>query len=138
MILYVEMVVAVGLVYVASEFKAPAIPRDVPAVVRNGMAGFACVAGAVALFVRFVLLAKLLSADALGGITTTALGKLRTYYTVCYVLSEAVAITGFALRFLGVGRVEALPFFVGAAVLFVLCYPRVPMELASAVPSPPA
>ncbi|MBI4442438.1 MAG: hypothetical protein HY649_03565 [Acidobacteria bacterium] len=51
---------------------------------------------------------------------------LRTYYVICFALSEAVALYGFVLRILGVSRADVAPFFVGAILLFLLCYPRWP------------
>lgn len=138
-IFFLVMFVFVGLWFLLSEFIAPTVPTQVPAVVRNSMMVFACVAGAGALFVRFNLIANVLSREAPGDITR-ALTKLRTYHILCYMLSEATAMSGFVLRFLGARRSEALPFFIGAAILFVLCYPRVPMEprATSASLNPPA
>ena len=50
--------------------------------------------------------------------------RLRVFYLVCFLLSESVALYGFALRLLGESREGVVPFFLGAGALFLLCYPR--------------
>lgn len=52
--------------------------------------------------------------------------RLRASYMICLVVAQSVALYGFVLRILGGSRDDAIPFFLGAVVLFLLCYPRVP------------
>ena len=54
------------------------------------------------------------------------LARLRADYIVCFMVSESVALYGFLLRLIGGDSGDAIPFFLGSVVLFLLCYPRVP------------
>jgi len=72
------------------------------------------------LYVRFVLIARILGTDDL----RPRIPKLRVYYVLSYVLCEAIALGGFALRFAGGSFNAALPFFGAAVLLFALCYPK--------------
>ena len=65
------------------------------------------------------------------------LARLRFYYILCYILSEAVALYGFCLRLLGGTRAEAAPFFLAAVALFLLCYPRPPESGPPVLPGSP-
>ncbi|MDA2912825.1 hypothetical protein MYX77_02485 [Acidobacteriia bacterium AH_259_A11_L15] len=78
----------------------------------------------VVVYFRYSRIASLLRQPASN--SAHLLGRLRADYLVCFVVSNAVAVYGFALRLLGGSREDALPFFVGAVVLFMLCYPRSP------------
>ncbi len=79
-------------------------------------------AGAV-LFLRFNRIPAIWSRLPL---ESPALAQLRTLYILCYVLAESVALYGMVLYFLGGPRDQALWFFAGSVVLFLLCYPRAP------------
>ncbi len=79
-------------------------------------------AGAV-LFLRFNRIPAIWSRQPL---ESAALNQLRTLYILCYVLAESVALYGMVLYFLGGPREQALWFFTGSVVLFLLCYPRAP------------
>ncbi len=78
--------------------------------------------GAV-LFLRFNLISAVWSRQPL---ESAALNKLRALYILCFVLAEAVALFGMVLVFLGGSRDQALWFFSGSVVLFLLCFPRTP------------
>lgn len=58
------------------------------------------------------------------------LAQMRGLYLVSFALAESVALYGFLLRMLGASRADAVPFFVTAVVLFLLCYPRLPAEFS--------
>ena len=79
-------------------------------------------AGAV-LFLRFNRIPAVWSRQPLD---PAALNQLRTFYILCFVLAEAVALFGMVFFFLGGSRDQALWFFSGSVVLFLLCYPRTP------------
>ncbi len=123
-VVYFALFSTVGLYWVVVEMLAPGLePRD-PGVVKTVFQGVAAATGGAVLFLRFSLIASLLDASAAEGVQRLA--KLRVYYILCFALSEAVAIYGFGLRLLGGAREEAALFFVSAAGLFLLCYPRLP------------
>lgn len=82
----------------------------------------------VVFFVRFVKIARVLVPETLIP-AAERLGKLRSYFIVCSVFSETVALYGFVLGFMGASLVDVAPFFVGSLVLYALCYPRLPSDL---------
>lgn len=90
----------------------------------NVFLGLAGALGVVVLYLRVARIGALLSRAT--PISQEEMGQLRKYYIVCFALSEAVALYGFVLHFIGASRVQVAPFFVGAVVLFLVCYPRVP------------
>ncbi len=98
--------------------------------VKTSLTVLAALSGLVALYVRFNKIGALLSPDVPTD-TLKRLVKLRQYYTVCYVLSECTALFGVALRYQGASVREVIPFFLGALILFGLCYPRLPSDPGS-------
>jgi len=98
--------------------------------VKSSLTVLAALSGLVALYVRFNKIGALLSPDVPTD-TLKRLVKLRQYYTVCYVLSECTALFGVALRYQGASVREVIPFFLGALILFGLCYPRLPSDPGS-------
>lgn len=123
-VIYFVLFGTVGLYWVVLEMLAASVePRDLGTIkhvlfaVAAGSAGFV-------LYLRFARIPPLL--DQLTGDFSQRFSRLRYYYLLCHVLSEAVALYGFALRVLGGERADALPFFGASVVLFLLCYPRLP------------
>jgi len=84
---------------------------------------------AAVLYLRFSRLGPLLRTPMTDPVKETA--PVRFYYILCYTLSESVALYGFMLRVLGSSREDAIPFYVAAVGLFVVCYPRLPPKIAS-------
>jgi hypothetical protein len=58
------------------------------------------------------------------------LNHWKTGYLATYALSEALAVFGFVLRFLGYDLVQSLPFYLGGFVLIAFFRPRLPMKLS--------
>src|SRR5207249_9641340 len=129
-ILFSVMVLSVLLYGVAIAEVAPQIQSRPPGAMQTGLRVMAAMAGLAALYVRFSKINALLSPDAPTD-TPKRLVKLRQYYTVCYLLSECTALWGVALRYVGASVREVIPFFLGALILFELCYPRLPSVMGS-------
>ena len=92
----------------------------------NMNTGLMIVAGTTALIVlylRFKKIGALLSPD-VATPSPERLGRTQALFILCFVLSQSVALYGFVLGFMGAETRDVLPFFVGALVLFALCYPR--------------
>lgn len=123
-ILYIALFSAVGLYWVVAEMVASGLPPREPGVLRTALQAVAGVTAAAVLYLRFSRLGPLLGGSATE--PNVRLSQLRVLYILCFALSEAVAIYGFVLRFLGGGREEAALFFLAAGGLFLLCYPRAP------------
>jgi len=128
-VIYFVLFGTVGLYWVVLEMLAASVePRDLGTIkhvlfaVAAGSAGFV-------LYLRFARIPPLL--DQLTGDFSRRFARLRYCYLLCHVLSEAVALYGFVVRMLGGAREEAVPFFVGAVALFLLCYPRLPQTPGS-------
>lgn len=127
-IVYFSMFVAVGLYWVVLEEVAARIEPAELGVVKTSLAAVAAILGGVVLYLRFARIGALLTETTSDW--SQRLARLRFFYILCFTLSEAVAIYGFVVRFLGGDRGDAIPFFLGAVVLFLLCYPRVPAALS--------
>lgn len=123
-ILYFTLFATVGLYWVVLEMLAPGVEPADMGMMKKGLGAAAAVCAAVVLYLRFGQIATLL-ADTTGELSSR-LARLRLYYIISYTLSEAVALYGFALRMIGADRADAVPFFLGAVALFLLCYPRMP------------
>ncbi len=123
-ILYFTLFGTVGLYWLVLEMLAANIEPHELGPMKHGLAAAAAIIGGAVLYLRFARLGPLL-ADASGDFGQR-LARLRFHYILSYTLSEAVALYGFVVRVLGGAREEAIPFFVGAVALFLLCYPRVP------------
>lgn len=104
--------------------------ESVPGELKMGLEGSALVSVLIVLFIRFVKIAGVLVPD-MPITTVERLAKLRTYFIVCYVFCETVALYGFVLRFMGSSLMDAAPFFAGSLLLYALCYPRLPSDLDS-------
>ncbi len=124
-ILFVIMFAFLGLYLVAGEFIASPHCAGLPSVMIIGIATVACVVAAAVLILRFFFISRILSSE-LPKDLATSLVKLRQYYIICYVACEAVGLYGFFLRFLGASPNVWIPFFIGAAILFMLCRPQAP------------
>ncbi|MFQ5663617.1 MAG: hypothetical protein ACE5HL_07290, partial [Terriglobia bacterium] len=129
-ILYWVMFATVGLYWYVLELLAP--PTSPLGPLKTYIAITALATAGFVLYWRFARIAPLLSASGAdplspsGAEMSARLTKLRSYYILCYTLSEAVALYGFVVRMFGGHRADALPFFAGAVTLFLLCYPRLP------------
>lgn len=123
-ILYFTLFATLGLYWVVLEQLAAEIKPAELGFLKTALAACAAGTGGIVLYVRFSRIGPLLAE------TTSDLNqrsaRLRASYILCYALSEAVALWGFMVRVLGGERAEAIPFFLGAVVLFLLCYPRLP------------
>ncbi|HLY60823.1 MAG TPA: hypothetical protein VKV95_08755 [Terriglobia bacterium] len=104
-----------------------------PDAFRMGLEVLALASALVVLFVRFVMIAGVLVPDAPIPVAER-MAKLRTYFIVCYVFSETVALYGFVGRYMGGSLVESAPFFAGSLILYALCYPRLPSDLDDSQP----
>jgi len=96
-----------------------------PASMKTGLMIVAGAVSLIVLFLRFRKIDALLSPE----VTTPLperLAKIRALFIVCFVLSESVALCGFALGYMGAGARDVVPVFVGALVLFGLCFPGIP------------
>lgn len=123
-IIYFVLFASVGIYWVALEMLAPNLePRD-PGLVKNILQGMGAALGAAVVYLRFSRIPAAL--DPTAPDPAPGLARLRMYYIVCFALSEAVALYGFVLRFLGGAREDAALFFLAAGGLFLLCYPRLP------------
>ena len=126
-LLFFVMVFSVGMYGVAIQFIGPTAEQS-PNGVRIGLEACAGAASLAVLVVRFVLIARVLVPD-MPIPSAERLAKVRTYFIVCYVFSESVALLGFVLRVLGARLMDAAPLFAGSLILFALCYPRLPEDL---------
>ncbi len=126
-LLFFVMVSSVGLYAVVLKFVGQS-PTPLPDGVRTGTKVCALASALLVLFVRFVKIAAVLVPD-MPIPAAERLAKLRTYFIVCYVFSESVALYGFVLRFLGSNIQEVVPFFVGSLFIYALCYPRLPSDM---------
>jgi len=77
----------------------------------------------IVLYLRFKKIGALLPPDVATPLPER-LGRTQALFILCFVLSQSVALYGFVLGVLGAENRDVLPFFVGALVLFALCYPR--------------
>ncbi len=87
----------------------------------------------IALYFRFARLGPLLAE--VGGDVRRRMNQIRFLYILCWVLSESVALFGFAIPFFTARLEDAAPYFVGSIALFLLCYPK-SIESPSGLPSP--
>lgn len=123
-ILYFTLFGTVGLYWLVLDTVAANVAPREPGMEKTLLAALAAACGVVVLYFRFSRIPPLL-AEASGDFGQR-LARLRFHYILCYTLSEAVALYGFVVRFLGGSREEAIAFFLPAVGLFLLCYPRLP------------
>ena len=123
-IIYVVLFASVGIYWVVLETLAPNLePRD-PGLVKNILQGMGAALGAAVLYLRFSRIPA--ANDPAASVPAPGLARLRMYYILCFALTEAIALYGFVLRFLGGAREDSAVFFLAAGGLFLLCYPRLP------------
>ena len=123
--IYFILLATVGMYwFVVEMLTAGKEPQDL-GVMGTWLAAAAGATAVVVLYFRFSRIPPLLVTTAEGP-SGERLAQLRIFYILCYTLSEAVALYGFLLRFLGESREGVAPYFFGSMVLFVLCYPRLP------------
>ena len=121
------MIFSVGLYALALAFiPQSATPMSGDMIIGLGICAVA--SALVVLFLRFNKIESLLIPDPPTPIAER-LAKLRVYFIVCYVFSEAVALWGFVLRFMGARVIDVVPFFAGALILDALCYHRLPSDV---------
>ena len=121
-ILWFAFLVATAMYWMVMQM-IPEHLRDVR-VIRNVLMGVGGTLGAAVLYIRIARIGELLSKATPASAAEVA--KLRSLYILCFALSEAVALYGFVLYFIGASRAEIVPFFLAAAVLLLVCYPRFP------------
>ncbi len=126
-ILWFAFLVATAMYWMVMQM-IPANPQDVRAM-GNVLMGVAGAEGAAVLYIRIARIGALLSRAT--PVSSEEVAKLRVLYIVCFSLSEAVALYGFVLHFIGASRAEVAPFFFAAAVLLLVCYPRLPPQHGS-------
>jgi len=121
----VAMLVSIGLyAFIAGRY-GPA-PTIVPlALVYAIVALAAAMVGAI-LLVRRVMLKPAESTLARDSEDAAALNRWRAGYIVTFALSEAVALYGIVLRFIGAGFRQVVPFFIAGFILMLFFGPRRP------------
>ena len=124
-LIYVALFASVGAYWLVGEVIAGQAEVLAPSIMVRVVEAAAGLAILSVLVFRFQLIAAL-TATALRSNPAAVLARLRVLYIVCFALAEAVALYGLVLRLLGVPSGEATLFFLASAVLFLLCYPRLP------------
>lgn len=124
---YFTLFASVGLYWIALELVTSGAESRELGVMKPAFWLNAGGLAALTLYFRFSRVGPLL-ADTTRDLSER-LPRLRADYIICFGLSEAVALLGFVLRFLGGSRDDAASFFLASVVLFLLCYPRVPQTL---------
>jgi len=123
-ILYFTLFATVGLYWFVLGFLKRDSELSEPGILEPVFWALGAVTALAVVFLRFSRIPSLLAR------TPVELGQrlvqLRASYILCFVLAETVALYGFLLGLLGVSSRATLVFFLGAAALFLLCYPRVP------------
>lgn len=124
-LIYVALFASVGAYWLVGEVIARQAEGLAPTIIVRVLQGAAGVTVLLVLILRFQRIASL-SGTALRSNPAAVLARLRLLYILCFALAEAVALYGLVLRLLGVPSGEATLFFLASAVLFLLCYPRLP------------
>jgi len=126
LVMWFAFLTAIGLyLFVLHNIQPPI--RDVEAI-HPWILGLAAVEAGIVLYLRVVCIGRLLTSATPA--STKEIGKLRMYYVLCFGLSLSVALYGFVLRMMGADNFQAAPCFIGAVLLFLICYPRVPDSFA--------
>jgi hypothetical protein len=76
----------------------------------------------LALYFRYARLGSVLAE--VSGDFRRRMTHARMFYIICWVLSESVALFGFAIPFFTANLNDAAPYFVASVALFALCYPK--------------
>jgi hypothetical protein len=129
-IVYAAMAGSVFVYLIVLEAIASDLEPQPVATLRTVLIVLAAILATVVLFLRFSVLAGLLSPVA-SAVPEDRAAKVRTYYIICFALAETVGLLGFVVRFVGGSRADAFPFFVGSFILFAACFPSVPDDLAN-------
>lgn len=128
--IYLSLFAALGFYWFCLSFvlqnNQPA--QTSPALVRPVLAALAVVDGALALFWFYSRVNPLLNDTS--SQAEQVIPRLRTNFIVCWVITEAVALYGFASAFLTATLTDYAPYFVAASGLLVLFYPRMPRSAA--------
>jgi len=125
-ILWIVLLVSVGMYWFILGLLDLPPERSLDPVVEKALAALAAATGVAVLFLRFNLIPRLLARAAAGTEAGTSLATLRTFYIVCFTLAESIALYGLVVYFLGATRDQAAWFFLAAAALLALCYPKSP------------
>ena len=124
LILYFTLFATVGLYWFVLGFLKRESELSESGILEPVFWALGAVTALAVVFLRFSRIPSLLGATS--GELGQRLVQLRASYILCFVLAETVALYGFLLGLLGVSSRDTLVFFLGAAALFMLCYPRVP------------
>ncbi len=129
-IVYAAMAGSVVLYLIMLEVIASHLEPQPVSTLRTALIVLAAILAMVVLFLRFSVLAGMLS-PVPSAVPEGRAAKLRTHYIICFALAETVGLLGFVVRFVGGSRADAFPFFAGSFILFAACFPSVPDDLAS-------
>jgi len=129
-IVYAAMAGSVVMYLIVLEVIASDLEPQPVGALRTGLIVLAAILATVVFFLRFSILAGLLSPVG-PALREGRAAKLRTCYIICFTLAETVGLLGFVVRFVGGSRADAFPFFVGSFILLAACFPRVPDDLAT-------
>ncbi|MBI4467150.1 MAG: hypothetical protein HY656_06980 [Acidobacteria bacterium] len=121
-VLYFALFATVGIYWFVLELIARQREPAELGLLKTVLQALAAVTLFAVLYLRFARIGSLVADPAAE--PTVQLARLRMLYILCFTLAESVALYGFVLRILGGAREEAIPFFLGSGLLFVLCYPR--------------
>ena len=127
-ILYFLFFACVGLYWLSMKILFADVKPAELGTMTTVLALIATATAAGVLYIRFSRIPTLLSSPT--GVTDKSVARTRFYYMLCFVLCESVAIYGLVLFVLGGNRSHAALFFIGAAALFLFCYPRMPETAA--------
>jgi hypothetical protein len=119
------MLISIGLYAFIAGCFGPASTIVSPAFIYAIVALAAAMVGAV-LMVRWLMVEPAESILAGDSENAAALKRWRAGYLVTFVASEAVALYGIVLRFMGVEFRQAIPFFVAGFILMLFFGPRRP------------
>ncbi len=124
-LVFIAMLVSVGCYWLVSEVISASLPVRILGPEKTLLRILGLALTVVVLYLRFGRIADLL-APAVTTDLAERIRKLRVTYIGSYMVAEAVAVLGLVLKILGATRLQAAPFFVVAAALLVVCYPRLP------------
>ena len=127
-ILYLALLAATGFYWLVLEMLAANLEPRNDSMMKTVLGALAAATAGVVLYLRFSRIPPLLDHPTTD--LSERLSRLRGFYILCFALAEAVGLYGFAVGLVSGKPGDAVPFFAGAAVLFLLCYPRLPESLS--------
>ena len=127
-IVYAAMAGSVVFYLAVLELIASELAPQPVGALRTGLIVLAGILATVVLFLRFSILAGLLS-PVPPAVPEGHVAKIRTYYLICFTLAGTVGPLGFVLRFVGGSRADAMAFFLASFLLFATCFPMLPDDL---------